>query len=139
MGNNSLTTTKLMKLLKENPDEFIKIQFDEFISLPELLTKLSRQANISKPDLVILTGVSKSYIYQIFKGTFIPGRNMLLKIAIVLKTSVEDTQRLLTLAKQSVLYPKIRRDAALIVCISQKYSLSETNDFLTHIGEDFLV
>ena len=139
MNANAIITENLMKLLCSKPNEFKNITFDENITLTELLEKLRGKSGITKPDIVIRTGLSKTYIYQLFNGEYIPGRNVLLRLAFALNASVDDTQRLLMLAKKSVLYPKIKRDAAIIVCLSQKNSETETNEFLQSIGEETLL
>ena len=64
------------------------------------------------------------YIYQIFDGKRSAGRDVMLRIAFGMQLSVEDTQRLLTLSGNSSLYPKIRRDAALIYALDKKRNAS---------------
>lgn len=139
MYTNSITTAKLTKLLKTEPDEFYNIKFVEPVSLTKLLEKLRKEQDISKAKLIILTGLSKPYLYQVLNGSYIPGRNALLRITLSLKASLDDTQRFLTLAKQSILYPKIKRDAAIMICIYRKYSMWETNEFLMNIREESLL
>jgi len=128
-----------MKLLRSKPDEFENYVFDGNIILTESLEKLRKKRGISKKDIIIRTGLSKAYIYQVFGGTYVPGRNALLLIALTLNVSVEDTQRLLSLARKPALYPKIKRDAAIIVCLSKNLSPAETDEFLRGNGEDSLL
>jgi len=139
MNVNSITTEKLMKLLCSKPDEFKNIKFDGSVILTELLEKLRKKSGISKTDVINRTGLSKAYIYQVFDGTYVPGRNALLLIAFALNASLDDTQRLLSLARKSALYPKIKRDAAIIICLSKNLSAIEADEFLRNICEEPLL
>ena len=139
MDVNSITTDKLMKLLRGKPDEFENYIFDGSVILTELLEKLRKSRGISKTDIINRTGLSKAYVYQVFDGTYVPGRNALLIIALTLNVSVEDTQRLLALARKPALYPKIKRDAAIIICLSKNLSAAEADEFLRGIGEGSLL
>ncbi|MBR4726143.1 MAG: hypothetical protein IK071_10240 [Lachnospiraceae bacterium] len=43
---------------------------------------------------------------------------------------------LLMLSGEGTLYPRIRRDAAILFCVIRKMNLYETDEFLTSIGEN---
>lgn len=64
---------------------------------------------------------------------------MILRISLAMKATVDETQRLLTLAEKGVLYPKVKRDAAILCCIETKKSLEYTNLFLEEHGEKKLL
>ena len=139
MNVNSITTDRLMKLLCSKPNDFENFKFDGSMIITELLEKLRKKAGVSKTDIINRTGLSKAYIYQVFDGTYTPGRNALLLIAFALNVSVEDTQRLLALARKPALYPKIKRDAAIIICLSKNMSIIEADEFFRSIGEESLL
>ncbi len=64
---------------------------------------------------------------------------MLLRIVFVLGLSLEETQRLLVVAQRGVLYPRVRRDSALIFMLQHGYTLSEADDVLRTIHEQPLI
>ena len=59
----------------------------------------------------------------------------MLRIAFGMRLSVEETQRLLTLSGNSILYPKVRRDAALIYALDKKGTLIEAEQLLEELDE----
>ena len=58
--------------------------------------------------------LSKSYTYQVLDGSRQPERNVVLRLAFSLGCSLKEVQHLLALSDNGILYPKIRRDAAMI-------------------------
>ena len=68
-----------------------------------------------------------------------PGRDIVLRLALVLALTPEETQRLLRAAQRGALYPRVRRDAAVIFCLNRGLSLLEADDLLRSLGEDPLV
>ncbi|MDD7177558.1 MAG: hypothetical protein SPG09_02815 [Lachnospiraceae bacterium] len=53
--------------------------------------------------------------------------------------TLAETQELLMMGQKGALYPKVRRDAAIICCLEQRLSLDETDEFLKSISEKTLV
>ncbi|MBQ8913560.1 MAG: helix-turn-helix transcriptional regulator [Lachnospiraceae bacterium] len=138
-----LETDKLMELIKNSPEKFNEMlvngDFSDDLSLDEYLCDLLSKHNISLADVVRISLISKSYVYQIFNGERMPSRDILIRIGISMSCDVDEMQHLLLIAQTGVLYPKVKRDAAILSCISQKMSLEETNDFLEHIEERTLL
>ena len=64
-----------------------------------------------------------------------PGRDILLRTALVLQLSLQETQRLLALGDCGALYPKVRRDAAVIFALNHKMTLLETEELLVSLSE----
>ena len=102
----------------------------------EYLYRLMDQKGLTPRDMIARTGIERSYFYHILNGAKHPGRNVVLRVAFALEVSLADTNRLLRLSGNADLYPRIRRDAALIFCLQRKYSMTEANDFLTGEGEE---
>ena len=102
--------------------------------LNELLIEhsLTKQAVIEAADLERSTG------YLIFAGQRNAKRDTLLRIALAMKLSLAETQRLLKIAQRGELYPKNHRDAALIYCIHHQLNLIESEMLLDGIGEPLL-
>ncbi len=101
----------------------------------QILQELLEQASMSAPEWMAATNISKSYAYQVLRGERTPGRDILLRTALALKLSLKETQRLLTMGDCGALYPRIRRDAAVIFALNQHMTLLETEDLLTSLPE----
>ena len=119
------------KFFSEN-DHFIEFNF------PIMLNKKIIDMGLSKTELIKQTNIEKSYFYQILNGRRNPCRDKLLKIAVVMNLSINETQRFLIAANKSILYPKRRRDAAILCCINNKYNLHETQIFLHELEIEIL-
>ena len=55
-----------------------------------------------------------------------------------MQLSLEEAQYLLKLGQRGELYPRNRRDAALIYCIQHKLNLIDTELMLDQLGEEML-
>lgn len=83
------------------------------------------------PERVIkAASIDRTYGHQIFNGTRRPSRDKLLQLAFGFGLKVEETQRLLRLAEKNPLYPKIKRDAAILHSLAEGKSLMETQELL---------
>lgn len=104
-------------------------------SLASELQRLLDKAGMTPADWLLAADISRSYAYQILRGERRPGRDILLRTALVLHLSVEDTQRLLALGGCGALYPRLRRDGALIYALSRGLSPAETEELLLSLPE----
>lgn len=135
------TTSKLMQMLESSPKRF----YEQYLptvkdtSFHTYLRKLMAERNFSSSDLMREALISKTYAYQFLNGERLPGRDIVLRISFALKLTVKETQRLLTLAGKGALYPKFRRDAAILFCIQKRMTLDETNAFLEDLDEVILL
>lgn len=103
------------------------------------LTELLHMHNCTIAQVIQRANLSKSFGYQIFSGDRVPSRDILLRIVFALKLDMEEAQRLLTISCRGALYPRIRRDAAIIFCLQKHCTLEETSELLEEIGEMSLV
>ena len=94
--------------------------------------------DITPRDIVTKTNISQSHVYQIISGKRGAGRDKLIELALALGLDLDETQLLLTLGQSGTLYPKVRRDAAIICCIKEHMDLYETNECLKKINENEL-
>lgn len=99
------------------------------------LREILDNAKIPASKWITDVNISKSYGYQILRGERTPGRDILLRTALALQLSLKETQRLLTVGDCGALYPKIRRDAAVIFAINQKMTLLEAEELLSSLPE----
>lgn len=102
-------------------------------SLASELQRLLDKGGMTPADWLLAADISRSYAYQILRRR--PGRNILLRTALVLHLSVEDTQRLLALGGCGAFYPRLRRDGALIYALSRGLSPAETEELLLSLPE----
>lgn len=131
------TTARLMRMLESSPNQFRERHLPNAKApvFHEYLYGLMEKRQVSVPELITRACISKTYAYQFINGERLPGRDIILRIALAMQLSMDETQRLLTLAGKAVLYPKIRRDASVLYCLKKKMTLDETNSFLEDLGE----
>lgn len=113
-------------------DEALELLADQMDapSFPDYLAQRMEERGITPQQLSVLALLSRSFTYQICSGNRAPSRDMVLRLAIALKLSVEETQRMLLLAKRGGLYARVRRDAILIFCLSRHLSLYDADEML---------
>lgn len=144
MPDNRTPDTKLLlQLLRE------KASFEEFllrggdaINNPTLTTLLITYLSQSRKNVAQIADaamLSQSFAYQVFSGIRKPGRNALVSLAIALRLDVAQTQRLLVVAQKGELYPRVRRDAAILFAVEHGYTLSQTEEVLQSVGESSIL
>lgn len=109
--------------------------------LTQYLAELCESKGVQYNDLFQATDIDRGFGYHIFAGRRRLSRDNALKLALGLGMDVEETQRLLLVSKNSQLYPRVPRDAAILYCIHHKQSYRETQDNLydwgmTVLGEE---
>lgn len=131
------TTVRLLRMLETSPRRFQEQQLSKKNnpSFHTYLNKLMADYECHASTLVAGACISKTYVYQFINGERLPGRDIILRISLAMGLTLDETQRLLTLAGKSILYPRIRRDAGILYCIRKKMSLDEANSFLEDLGE----
>lgn len=135
------STEQIMVRIKSSPESFLAKELDtiEDAQFIEYLKELMEKYHCGPSQLIIRTCLSKPFVYQILKGKRLPGRDMILRMCLAMKTETEEAQKLLTLAGKGILYPKVRRDAAILCCMEAGKSLDYTNLFLREHGEKELM
>ena len=135
------STGELYELLETSGDfcAVDKMLETEPITFTRYLKELMKTYQISGTGLMRNSLLSKSYTYQVLDWSRQPERNVVLRLSFSLGCSLKEVQHLLALSDNGILYPKIRRDAAIVFGIRQGYSLAEENEFLEKIGEQGLL
>lgn len=136
-----LSTEELMGMIEASPKQFEKqnIQKLKNPQFGSYLGKLMEKYHMDAAAMVTKTCLSRTFFYQVLSGSRKPGRDTVLKLALAMGASVDETQRLLTLGGRNILYPRIRRDAAILCCIMQNKKLDVVNQFLEELGEEALL
>lgn len=129
-----LNTSKLFNIIRGSKG-FAEVdaclaQLPERQSLGEYLYELMQKYGKQPKDIILLSGIERSYFYHILSGQKAPGRNILLRVCFCLGANLAETNQALRYAGHAVLYPKVRRDALLIFCIDKKYDMRQTNQAL---------
>lgn len=132
-------TDGLFGALKDSPTiDSILNEYESNMDNPtfsDYLTGLLNAKGYTPAYIIQKTCLSKSFTYQILDGTRIPGRDILLRISFVIGLNLQETQRLLMIARRGALYPRVRRDAAVIFCIEKCRTFEQTNELMEEIGE----
>lgn len=129
------TGTLFNKLNNSKNGEALLSQKQTAPTCARLLREILEKAKISASEWIAGANISKSYGYQILRGERTPGRDILLRTALVVQLSLKDTQRLLAVGGCGALYPKVRRDAAVIFALNQKMTLLETEELISSLPE----
>lgn len=131
---NQIRTSKLFdRLLKvSNLDQFMKNNADEMqlMSFSEYITELCKEQG-EVPEHIIKRGnIERSYGHQLFRGTRKPSRDTVLQLAFGFDAGVGTAQELLKHARMSALYPRVKRDVAIIYCLHNHFTIVETQSIL---------
>lgn len=140
-GNTAaqINTQELLLILQEAEavDPLLN-DLSEQMNAPAFHDQLSQymeERNLSASKLGEITMLSRSFVYQLCSGDRVPGRDIVLRLALALELTVSETQQFLRLAQRGTLYPRVQRDAILIFCLNRKKGLCETDELLTSHGE----
>lgn len=125
--NKILNGKDFQKVLDENRDAF------EDVSISKYLRKLCEERGMVPEQVIKKAQIDRTYGHQIFNGTRIPSRDKLIQIAFGFGLSMDETQKLLKSAGKSALYPKFKRDAAIIFGISHHMDMMDMQYLLTSI------
>ena len=160
LGDHKKNTTEIfdsISAIARNADEedfkaFLDDNQNEFSYSPKVGEYIkdvmkSRNEEIKISEIAEITGISKSYLYQIIPAREIPpktvknnpDRKMLLAVALTLKFSLDETQHLLKYAGEAELYPRSNFDAVIIYALEKKYSVVKTNILLDEKKCDLLI
>lgn len=131
-------TEELLTQLLDAPDPatFAKQQHISSRSLPQYLDDLLVEKGLVRSEVVRAAGLNDTFGYQIFVGQRNPSRNKVLQIALAMRCTLRETNRMLQAAGSNELYCKNRRDAIIIFAIDKGYSLQKTDDELYRFGEE---
>lgn len=129
------TSTLFNKLSNRKDGEALLSQKQTSPTCARLLQEILEKAKMSIPEWIAGADISKSYGYQVLRGERTPGRDILLRTALVVRLSLKETQRLLAVGGCGALYPKVRRDAAVIFALNHKMTLWETEELISSLPE----
>lgn len=134
MNNNRLSTEELLSLLFKEPSLPLFLQREATdLTLPsfsEYITSLCTERNEIPEHIIVRSNLEKSYGHRLFNGSRTPSRDTVLQLAFGFCLSVAETQDLLKVARKSLLYPRVKRDAAIIYCLHNGITIVDTQIIL---------
>ena len=136
--DNRISTDELLALLfkERNLEQFLQRNESAYLtaSFSEYLNDWCRK-RVEVPEQVIRrANLEKSYGHQLFSGKRHPSRDTVLQLAFAMGADLSQAQEMLRIARRSLLYPRIKRDAALIYCLHNHISLVDTQIILQDLG-----
>ena len=108
-------------------------------TLPDYLNQLLASRGLRRSAVARSSGINPTVVYDIFAGKSKPGRDHAIMLALGLRCTIKECQRLLRLAGVSELWCKVRRDAIVIWCVEHGLTRVETDDELYRLGEKTLL
>lgn len=108
------------------------------VPLTKYLQELCEERDVVPEQVIKKAQIDRTYGHQIFNGTRNPSRDKLIQLAVGFGLSLDETQMLLKKAGKSVLYSKIKRDAACIYGISHGMNMMELQELLLSVDVPLL-
>lgn len=138
-GRNALKNTRELFTDIRHMKSPENLESEEYRQIDHVtyIKQLMEEHEVKPKDLIIRLNVERSYLYQILKGRRAPGRDFLLRFARLLQLNLEETQRLLKIAQRQPLYPRNKRDAAIIYAITHKLKLEEFDSFIESLENEY--
>lgn len=125
---NILSAKDFNEVLSANSEAFVEK------SISEYLQDLCRKRGMIPEQVIKKSQIDRTYGHQIFNGTRLPSRDKLLMLSFGFELSLDETQELLKTAGKSILYPKVKRDAAIIYGISHQMNIMDVQYLLTSVN-----
>ena len=133
-----ISTTQLITLLNQNTplDDILEILPDlDFVSYLEACLE---KKDLKKSEVIEKTNLQKNYAYQICNGTTKGSKEKIIQLALAMHLDLHDTNNLLSLSNNGLLYAKVKKDAILIYALQHHYDLYQTNELLLAHGFEIL-
>ena len=132
--DNRISTDELLALLfkERNLEHFLQRNESAYLtaSFSDYLNAWCKK-RLEVPEQVIRrANLEKSYGHQLFSGKRNPSRDTVLLLAFAMEADLTQAQEMLRIAGRSLLYPRIKRDAAIIYCLHNHVSLMDTQIIL---------
>ena len=127
-------TTRLLNELKNAKSfvGFVDKNTDAFSdeSISDYLQRLCFERNVELAQVIRRSGIDRTYGYQLFNGRRTPSRDKLIQLGFGFPRMFSERQMLLRMAGKSQLYPRIRRDAAIIYGLNNNYTVTQMQELL---------
>lgn len=131
------TSTLLGKIFKAaNLRSYLDENENSFVTptLAEYLETLCKERNMVREHVIGRAGIERGFGHQLFRGARKPSRDNVLRLAFGFGLTVEETQALLRAARRTLLYPRIKRDAAILYGLAHHNTIMEIQASLNDLG-----
>ena len=118
----------LRSYLDENEKSLIAPTFIEYLEM------LCQDRNMVREHVIGRAGIERGFGHQLFRGSRKPSRDNVLRLAFGFGLDVDETQALLRIARRTPLYPRIKRDAAIIYGLAHHNTIIEIQTSLSDLG-----
>jgi hypothetical protein len=139
------STSELMKILKDAGKDDIGEYNSRHLSgvcsdFTVYMDSLIAEKHLKRQDIFQKADLPQKYGYKLLGGeSRTRDRDKLLRIFIAMGLNLKETQRALELYGMPALYPRIRRDAVIIIAVNRGVSSVDTvNEWLSEHGENEL-
>lgn len=137
------STDELLRIIEGSSDlKDVMAQIGGNLSEKTFSQRLRELMDARGVDPVWLTEhslMSRAFVYQLCSGKRGPGRDIVLRLALLLKAGVPETQRMLCSAGRGALYPRVRRDAVILYALKEGMNFLDADDILLELGEEPLI
>ena len=121
-------TARLKAFMNTYDNAFLKTTFREYIQ------RLCAEKDLVCEHVIKNGGIDRTYGHQLFSGLRQPSRDKVLQLAFGFSMDIDEAQELLKIAGKSPLYPKIKRDAAIMYCLKNGISFFDAQATLQELG-----
>jgi hypothetical protein len=134
----SIPTREFFFKLLQSPDlqEFFQNHAGD-MEIPPLhvfISEICKSTGQVPEQVIKRAAIERTYGHQLFNGTRKPSRDKVIQLAFGLGLDLDGTQKLLRIARKNALYPKIKRDAAILYCIENQKDILDTQYLLQTLG-----
>lgn len=133
-----------MDILKKEPniDHYIEENSDNMVSgeLREYIAKLIAEKKLTISKVSIRGQVSDSYLYKINQGLKNNiSRDKVIQLCFGFGLDIEESQKLLRIARVGELYPRIKRDSIILFCLENHMDIIECDKKLEEAGDKIII
>ena len=133
-----ILTTQLLELLNQNMSLENILDLLPDLDIVSYLEACLEKKGLKKNEVIAKTNMQKNYAYQICNGTKKGSKDKIIQLALAMQLDLHDTNNLLSLSDNGLLYAKVKKDAILIYALQHHYNLFKTNELLIAHGFDAL-
>ncbi len=137
------TTDELFHNLKDgnNLEQYFNANEEELIHCAsgDYLYQLLNEKKITATQAAQRSLLSKSQVYNIMNNKTNPSRTFVIQLSLGICATLEQTQQMLRLSGNQLLYPRVKRDAVLIFALNNRLSPEDTHELLIKRGMEGLI
>ena len=137
------TTSELHQILKkiksgQELENYIKNELppQDSMAFHVYYNAYLEHSHLEKAKVIQVSGISRTYAYQILQGEKNPSRDKVLALALAAGMDLKNINQCLKLAGMNALYEKVRKDAIILFALNKKLSILEINELLYEMGEE---